>query len=959
MPGRPPAGGAGRRGDPGRGRGYQPPAEQPWDGSDPAYDDAEYPAADGSWDEPATPPAPRTRGRWGRSAPAAPPGAAPDPAPRPGTGAGADRWDAPAPRRWDDPRGAPPGAPPGPPGAGPGRPGGPPTAPPLPPRRSAPQPTERGRWDEPAPPAERRHWDRPSPTDTGNLPQQPFLSPGAGAGVDFDADTYSSRRPHQSPYDPGYDPSTARGTRAYDRGFDAEPDDTYTPDAGQTQPHAAFAPPVQPPPLPPRPAQPGYDPGYGDTDYATPGVDDDLYEQGYDSGYEPRYEPRLDDAPPGPPRGQRPPKPERDPGDLGPKLPHLPGLNGLRAVALLAVLVYAHDVDLLQGGFLGISSVFTLSGFLMATLALAEWSQTSHMLLGRFWDRRARNLLPPYLAVLAFVVVLQTVVRVGSVPTFRGDVFAAVGFVTNWRLAFPSEGFASSFAELSALTHLWPVSITAQVYLLFPLVFMLFMLVTGRQWRASGYAFAALAALSFGAAWMLSGTADERRIAYYGTHTRAGEILVGVVLAYLVLTPGFRTLLGKPAAMAVVRNGAIGALVVLLAMWFLVPQDSPSLFHGITLLNALLTAWVILAVTMPGPAASVLGFAPLRHLGEISFAAYLFHWPLYLLLDEDRTGMSGPLLLGVRLAATLAAGALSYWAIQGPFRLQIVKVKPATVGGGLVACAAVVAAAVFVLPVNPPANISLDVDDGRGPGDLEVVEPAIGDAAARVLVVGDEAAGSLTSGFVAWNEAPENEGQQFLVDTHVAERCPLGGSGLRRDLGQEVEASLECEAWRPRLPKMLDAADYDVIVVAMGATDVGERKIGRHWQHLGDPAYDVWMAQQIDGLADVLSDKDVPVLWATYPHLRVTDPDGAAGDWTAFDDNDPHRVDRLNELIRSTVAGRDGFEIVDLTAWLFDVPRGEFNPDIRVGSTFTEPGAQQAVTWLGPQVLTAAGVTPE
>jgi hypothetical protein len=358
---------------------------------------------------------------------------------------------------------------------------------------------------------------------------------------------------------------------------------------------------------------------------------------------------------------------------------------------------------------------------------------------------------------------------------------------------------------------------------------------------------------------------------------------------------------------------------------------------------------------MPGPAASILGFAPLRHLGEISYAAYLFHWPLYLLLDEDRTGLSGPLLLGARLAATLAAAALSYWAIQGPFRLQIVKVKPATVGAGLVGGAALLAAAVFVLPVNPPANISLAVDDGQGPGDLEVVSPASGDATARVLVVGDEAAGSLTSGFVSWNEDPEHEDEQFMVDTHVTEGCPLGGSGVRRDMGLELEATLDCEAWRPRLPKMLDAADYDVIVVAMGGADLGERKIGRHWQHLGDPAYDVWMAQQIDGLADVLSDKGVPVLWATYPHLRKVDPERPETDWTAYDENDPHRVDRLNELIRSTVAGRDGFEIVDLTAWLFEVPRGEFNSDFRVGATFTEPGAKAAVAWLGPQVLTAAG----
>ncbi|HMG42039.1 MAG TPA: acyltransferase family protein [Acidimicrobiales bacterium] len=923
LPRRRPPRGAGRGGDPGDGGRSEPPwddpsapgfGDEPYDDDersyrpgqrrwgDPAPDQQRWddptPAPDQGWDDPA----PGAPGQgWDATDPAAgqsrwdPPAEA-----GPGAGIGRRDWDAPGPDtgeyRWDE-------AAPGP----------------------ASSPTGRRAWDDPAPDTSEHRWD-PAPRATGATPS--FLSP----GYDPDPPGYAPRRPHQSPYDPGLDPT----------GPLAPPRPSYDPEPGYGAPDPGYGDP-----------QPDYGQGYADPDQTQ-------YQQAYDTGYDQGYEPRLDQPPPDlPPDPRRPAKADRVPGDLGPKLPHLPGLNGLRAVALLAVLAYAHDVDLLQGGFLGISSVFTLSGFLMATLALAEWSQTTQLLFGRFWDRRARNLAPPYFALLAVVVALQTVVRVGSVPTFRGDVYAALGFVTNWRLAFPSEGFASSFAELSALRHLWPVAITAQVYLLFPLVFVVLMLVTGRQWRASGYAFAALAAASFGAAWMLSGNTEARRIAYYGTHTRAGEILVGVVLAYAVLTPGFRTLLSRPLVMNGVRNGAPAALLALLALWFLVPLDSPSLFHGVTIVNALLTGWVILAVTMPGPAASILGFAPLRHLGEVSYAAYLFHWPLYLLLDEDRIGFSGPPLFGVRLAATLAAAVVSYWVIQGPFRLQL-KVKPTMVAAGLVTCAAVLAAAVFVLPVNPPANISLAIDDGQGPGDLEVVEPAVGDATARVLLVGDDTAGSLTSGFAAWNQSPEHEDQQFLVDTHVTDSCPLGGSGLRESLGQRVEASLDCESWRPRLPKMLEAADYDVIVVAMGGADLGERKIGRQWQHLGDPAYDVWMAEQIDGLADVLASKGVPVLWATYPHLRLTDPDQASSSWTDFDDNDPHRVDRLNELIESTVGNRDRFEVADLAAWLYEVPRGEFNEDIRVGTTFTEPGALQTVeTWLAPKVLSAAGADTE
>jgi len=631
----------------------------------------------------------------------------------------------------------------------------------------------------------------------------------------------------------------------------------------------------------------------------------------------------------------------------------VPGLHGIRALALAAVLVFSQGFELGRGGFLGISTAFTLTGFLLATLALAEWSQSSQLALGRFWERRARRLVPPQLLAVLGVIVLQITVRVGSVPSFRGDVVAALTFTTNWRLAYPAEGFARSFSELSALRHLWPVALTAQVFLIFPLLFTLMMWITGRQWRLAGMLWGIGALASFGGAWVLSEDPDARDLVYYGTHTRAGEVLVGVVLGYAVLSPSFRKVISRPRNLRLVRYGSLGALAGLALLWTFVSYDSSAVFHGVTLLNALLTGWVILAVTMPGPTAQLLGVWPLRTIGQISYGAYLFHWPIYLLLDEDRTGLQGVALFGTRVGATLAAAAVSYWLVEVPFRWRI-RAPRFQLASGMAIASAVLIAVAFVLPVKPPANISLTVDDGSGPGDLDVVTSTGGPEAARVLLVGDQLAESLIGGFQAWNEDSDHADQQLHLDTHITGDCPLGGAGDVVTLGRPVSSSLDCEAWRLRLPRMLDAADYDAVVVLMGVADLGSRDIVGEQQHLGNASYDHWFAGQIDATADVLSEANVPVLWATLPHVRMDDDDPST-QWPDFDDNDPRRVDRFNELLTGTIGDRDGFTVVDLNAWLQDAPRGEFNPDLRTGTTFTESGAGSVVQWLAARVLDATG----
>jgi peptidoglycan/LPS O-acetylase OafA/YrhL len=380
----------------------------------------------------------------------------------------------------------------------------------------------------------------------------------------------------------------------------------------------------------------------------------------------------------------------------GPSLGYMPGLDGIRALALLAVMALHQTFRFAPGGFLGVSTFFTLSGFLIALLAIGEQNRTHHFRLGRFWERRARRLLPAVMVTLLVVVLLQWALKTGSSPAFKGDVLASLGYAANWRFA----GTSSGVSLLGPVGHMWSLAIEEQFYLVFPLVFVGVTALVGTGRRA-GALFAGLAVASFASAWALT-TGDHGRFAYYATFTRAGELLVGVVLAYVLAgtEPGRLAVPRGRWGRAATQVGGVVGLAGLLWLWHQTTLDTPRLFHGITALEAGFSALLILAAVTGGVVAGALSFTPLRLLGRISYGGYLLHWPIFLWLNEARTGIDNQwLLFALRLAVTGVAATLSYFLVEAPIRFRW-KVGIPRLAAGLALSGAAVAAIVLAVPVH-------------------------------------------------------------------------------------------------------------------------------------------------------------------------------------------------------------------------------------------------------------------
>jgi peptidoglycan/LPS O-acetylase OafA/YrhL len=633
---------------------------------------------------------------------------------------------------------------------------------------------------------------------------------------------------------------------------------------------------------------------------------------------------------------------------------YMPGLDGMRGVAMAAMLLYHHGVTFVSGAMFTVSTFFTLSGFLIATVVLGEHARTGRVSLPKFFEQRARRLLPAALAAIVLVVGLQYLFKVGSGPRFRGDLLAGVGYVTNWRLAASGSGYGALFQSEAPTQHFWSLAIEEQFYLAFPLLLLGALWIGRRRLAVAGTLLAVAAGSAFAAAWVSASANGNTGVTYYATYTRAGEILTGVALALIVATGPVKRLLDSRSGVVGTALLGVAGVVGWLWLWHTIALNDPASFHGGVELNTLFTGLVILACISrrPGPAAAALSFAPVRDFGKLSYGVYLYHWPLFLFITAEATGLSSRPLFVLRVAATMALAIASYHYLEAPIRFRMRMPRPRLVAGMALAVAAVLGL-VLTVPVHGSETVDLAAAEAAskdGASNLNLAVPQDGAAtSARILLVGDSVIWSTLGGYEQWNSS---HAEQVHVDAYFSVACTIGEAATVRSLGVLEQPYETCTHFRADLPAALAQADYDAIVVMMGHKDMGERELDGQWRHLGDPVFDEWLRPQVDSLADILATEGAPVLWMKVPQLRIARANDPTSHWDMYADNDPARMARLNQIVSEELAGRPDFSIVDLPGWLRGQPGGEVDPGTRPdGVHFSVPGAAAFVDWLVPQIL--------
>jgi peptidoglycan/LPS O-acetylase OafA/YrhL len=356
------------------------------------------------------------------------------------------------------------------------------------------------------------------------------------------------------------------------------------------------------------------------------------------------------------------------PKPVGSSQRYMPGLDGLRAIAVIAVIAYHLDPDLIPGGLLGVGVFFTLSGYLITDLLLGQREATGSLKLGDFWMRRARRLLPALFLMLAVVVAWVTLLDRSQLTSLRGDVLAAVAYVSNWWNIVREASYFARFGPPPPLDHLWSLAVEEQFYLIWP-----WLLLLGLRFLPGRYNTLALVTLA-GAAVSAAAMAiiyqpgiDPTRV-YEGTDTRAFGLLVGAALAMVwpsrKLSAERITLRGR----LILDGIGVAGLVVIVLLILRTSEYSPSLYKGGIVLLTVATTMTVAALVHPASWLGVaVGWMPLRWIGVRSYGIYLWHYPIIVLTTPGMQQASLGLQV-MQVVATVAVAALSWQFFEEPIR---------------------------------------------------------------------------------------------------------------------------------------------------------------------------------------------------------------------------------------------------------------------------------------------------
>jgi peptidoglycan/LPS O-acetylase OafA/YrhL len=349
-----------------------------------------------------------------------------------------------------------------------------------------------------------------------------------------------------------------------------------------------------------------------------------------------------------------------------------PGLDGVRGLAILLVLFTHLGAEpgphwfwqTTQGGIVGVDVFFVLSGFLITTLLVSEWDRHGSISLPRFYMRRALRLLPALFLLIAVVAIgaFTVIPEVWRQPTLSGIPYA-VFYASDLRWLIPG----ALPTHPGFMDPMWSLSVEEQFYLVWPslLVLVLTFVPGARQKRALQLALAGAALIGLHRALMFMHGGFMWDRLYVSPDTHTDGLLIGCALAFIVER-------WRPPRAVLGGAGVAGLGVVLAFALFFGPVSpvQPELYmqydgFGLIAVASAFLIWSLIAGAAPGFLRGSMESSPMRFLGRISYALYLWNLPVMVTLRLP--GVPWILADLIRTAVAIGAATASWYLVERHF----------------------------------------------------------------------------------------------------------------------------------------------------------------------------------------------------------------------------------------------------------------------------------------------------
>ena len=304
------------------------------------------------------------------------------------------------------------------------------------------------------------------------------------------------------------------------------------------------------------------------------------------------------------------------------------------------------------------------------------------------------------------------------------------------------------------------------------------------------------------------------------------------------------------------------------------------------------------------------------YLGRISYGVYLWHFPLFLLLDAERMHLYGLPLLAVRVAATLVVATASYYLVELPVRRGRLSTL-AEWRAWLVTSGAFLAVVAVTVAATLPAA-------AEAAGPASAIGTTASGAPVRVTVLGDSVAWRL--GFALLADQPEQT-YGVDIDNGAIVACGLVRSTRYIAHGVPDEMAAQCNPttaaagqWPAQWAGNIAAFHPNVVMVLAGRWEVMDRWIDGHWSHIGQPDFDAALRQSLAQAVQVATSQGAYLVLLTAPCFSS----GEQPDGLPWPEDSATRLAQYNTMVRQVAAEHPA-----------DVRVEEFGAMICPGGTFS------------------------